>query len=337
MTRGGRNGTAWTERWYGAMLLGYPRQYRERHGAELIGTLMEAHPSRRRPSLRESVRLVDAGMLTRLRTRVGQVPAWVDGLQLGLLLLILTQVASMLGDLAAANQRPHLMTLLPLSLLVMTAVLMGRMGIAAVAATIAAAVTTYQALQLPARGTDYLAGFLAARTVAVPSDLHVWVTADASRLWLIAAGSAVLALQRRTAGPFPRRSWAWLALPLLWASFRSIATALRPVVSGQGVGFPAHQAPGIPTSLIFVSVLTLIVTIGFLLLALRATVAIGDPRWAIAAGVYLIPVGVSAVAMLVASPGAIVTLDYELPTVLLAAACAVVLMRRRRRRVQVDR
>ncbi len=75
-------------------------------------------------------------------------------------------------------------------------------------------------------------------------------------------------------------------------------------------------------------------TIGFLLLALRATVAIGDPRWAVAAGVYLIPVGVSAATLAVARPSAVVTLGDQLPAVLLAVACAVVLRRRAPRRAE---
>ena len=55
------------------MLLGYPPHYRERHGGELLGTLLEAHPSRRPPSLRESVSLLNAGVLTRLRAAASAV------------------------------------------------------------------------------------------------------------------------------------------------------------------------------------------------------------------------------------------------------------------------
>ena len=43
------------------MLLGYPPHYRERHGGERLGTLPEAHPSRRPPSLRDSVSLLTPG------------------------------------------------------------------------------------------------------------------------------------------------------------------------------------------------------------------------------------------------------------------------------------
>lgn len=327
MTGNRPQGKSWVERWYRVMLLGYPAQYRERHGGELLGTLLERHPSRRLPSLRESASLLDAGMLTRLRSRLDRVPAWVDGLQLGLLLLVLARAGSLLGDLWTAQQ-PELPILLA-TLLVMVAVLLGRMGIAAVAAAVAAALTTYQALLVPEHGTDYLAGIFSSELVEVPSSsaIDFWLSAGPSQFWVIAMGSAVLAIRRQGHGPLPRRSWWWLTLPLLEAAFTSYGRTLLPTLSP-----PSHQAPTVPGSFVALSMLPLIATIGFLLLALRATTATGDPRWTIATGVYLIPLGVHAAALVSAQPSAIVTLDYELPIVLLAATIAVVLLRRAPRR-----
>jgi hypothetical protein len=69
----------------------------------LLGTPLEAHPSRRLPSLRESVSLLDAGVPTRLRTRLDKVPAWADGLQLGLFLAALALVTSLSGRTRAAR------------------------------------------------------------------------------------------------------------------------------------------------------------------------------------------------------------------------------------------
>lgn len=314
----------WTEQWYRVMLLGYPRQYRERHGGELLGTVLEAHPSRRLPSLRESVSLLDTGVLTRLRTRLDKVPAWADGLQLGLLLLALTRAGTLLGDLTTAPQPPRSAILLP-SLLVVFAILLGRMGTAAVLAPIPAALATYQAL-LSGHGTDYLTGIFSSRAVEVSSAVNVGLSADPSRFWVIAAGSAVLAVHRRTRAPLPRRSWWWLTVPLSEAVFTTYARTLLPAVP------PDHQAPAVPVVFAALSMLPLIATIGFLLLALRATVVIGDPRWAIAAGVYLVPIGVFAATIMSAQPSAIVTLDYDLPAVLLGAASAAVLLRRASRR-----
>jgi hypothetical protein len=102
------------------------------------------------------------------------------------------------------------------------------------------------------------------------------------------------------------------------------------------VNAPLSQPRAIPpTWVIALSTLPLIVgTIGFLLLALRATVAIGDPRWVIATGVYLVPVVVVAAVIVSARPSAIATLEDQLPVVLVAAASAVVLLRRAPRRAE---
>ncbi|MEY9968263.1 hypothetical protein ABIA33_006347 [Streptacidiphilus sp. MAP12-16] len=326
MTGNRPQGKSWVERWYRVMLLGYPAQYRERHGGELLGTLLESDPSRRLPSLRESASLLDAGMLTRLRSRLAKAPAWADGLQLGLFLLALTRAGSLMGGLLTAHQRPQLPILLA-TLPVVVAVLLGRMRIAAVAAAVAATLTTYQALLVPGHGTAYVAGVFSSRLVEVPSAMNFWLSVGPSQFWVIALGSAVLAMHGRGRGPLPRRSWWWLTLPLLEAAFTSYGWTLLPTL-----GPPNHQAPTVPGSFVVLSMLPLIVTIGFLLLALRATLATGDARWTIATGVYLIPVGVYAAALVSAQPSAIVTLDYQLPIVLLAATVAMVLLRRAPRR-----
>ena len=320
-------GTGWTERWYRLMLLGYPAPYRERHGGELLGTLLESHPSRRLPSPRESASLLDAGMLTRVRGRLGQVPAWADGLQLGLFLLVLVRAGSLLGGLGTVQQSQPV--ILVATLLVVVAVLLGRMGVAAVGAAVAAVLTTYQALQAPAHGTDFLAGALTSRLVEVPSGTSFWLSAGPTQFWVIAIGSAVLAVHARGRGPLPRRSWWWLTLPLLEAAFTSSSRALMPALHPSG-----PQAPTVPGSVVALSMLPLLLTVGLLLLALRATTATGDPRWTVAIGVYLLPLLVYAAALVSARPGAVVTLDYELPVVLLAAAIAAVLLRRTPRRAE---
>ena len=329
MTTGnGSEGRSWAERCYRVMLLGYPREYRQRHGGELLGTLLEAHPSRRLPSVRESAHLLDAGLLTRLRNRPDTVPAWASGLQLGLLLLVLVRAGTMLGHLTTVQQ-PQLVVLLP-SLLVVVAVLLGRMGSAAVLAAIPAVAATYQALvSSGGHGTDTLGGLFASRTFEASGAVNFWMSPGLTQYWVIAAGSAAIALSRRTRGPLPRRSWGWSAVLLAQLAFTVCNSTLMPS------GAPAnHQPPALPGSAVGVSVLPLIATVGFLLLALRATVAIGDPRWAVAAGVYLIPVAVTAAALAAARPSAVVTLSDQLPAVLLAVGCAVALRRRGPRRAE---
>lgn len=323
---GGPEHGAWTERWYRVMLLGYPRPYRQRHGAELLGTLLEAHPSRRLPSLRESAGLLDAGLLARLRGRLEQAPAWADGVQLGVLLLALMQAGSVLGRVSTVQQ-PQLPVLLP-SLLLVVALLLGRMGTAALLATVTAVTVTRQALMLSG-GTGYFGVSLTARVVEVPgsSGLGFWLSASVWQFWAIVVGSAVLALNLRGRGPLPRRSWWWLTVPLLEAAYSSYSRSLMPAAP---LPDPGHLI--LPGSVAALSVLPLVAAVVLLLLALRATVGIGDARWAVAAGVYLVPAGVYAAALVCTRPSDIVTLDGYLPTVVLAAACAVVLLRRASRR-----
>ncbi len=319
---------SWAERCYRVMLLGYPREYRRRHGGELLGTLLEAHPSRRLPSVRESVHLLDAGLLTRLRSRPAGVPAWASGLQLGLLLLVLVRAGTMLGHVTTVQQ-PEAVILLP-SLLVVVALLLGRMGSAAVLAAIAAVAGTYQALASSGgHGTDVLGGLFASRTFEASWALNFWLSPGLTQYWVVAAGSAVIALNRRTRGPLPRRSWYWLTVLLAQVALTVCNNLLLPA------GVPAnHRPPSLPGAAVGLPVLPLIVTVGFLLLALRATVVIGDPRWAVAAGVYLIPVAVSAAVLAVGMPSAVATLGDQLPAVLLAAGCAVALRRRAPRRTE---
>ncbi|MFC4032347.1 hypothetical protein ACFO3J_12750 [Streptomyces polygonati] len=312
------DGRDWTERWYRVMLLGYPAPYRERHGGELIGTLLEAYPSRRLPSLRESAGLLDAGLVTRLRTRLDPVPAWAAGLRLGVLLLALMQAGSQL-----AVQWSWLMQLAPV--LIVVSLLLGRMGAAAVLAAVQGAVVTSQAWVVN-MGTAYFGEEMFSSAVvgvqARSGGGDCWIWPGVLETWVIAVGAAVLAVTGRTRGPLRRRSWWWLTISLLQAAFTACTRALEPTWPQ-----PGHQHITAPAALTALSVLPVVAAVGFLLFALRATVAIGDSRWTIAAGVYLVPTGILAAALAVTEPSAVLTLDSTLPAVLLAAACAVALLR----------
>jgi hypothetical protein len=297
------------------MLLGYPAPYRERYGGELIGTLMEAYPSRRLPSLRESAGLLDAGLVTRVRTRLGEIPAWVAGLQLGVLLLALVQAGSLqLGSLLTTGHAAPAILLPPL--LVVVPILLGRMGTAAVLALIQAALATYEGHL--AAGWPYTRVEIVSSTMIQVQPLWgsvLWTLPGVLEAWVIAAGAVVLALRRRARGPLPRRSWWWLTLPLLQAVFTAYTNPLLPA------GDHSWDHQPLRASLTALLVLPIIASTGFLLIALRATVETGDPRWAIAAGVYLLPTGILAAAFTLTQPAAVPTLDTALPAVLLAAAC----------------
>ena len=216
-------------------------------------------------------------------------------MQLGVLLLALMQAGSVLGRVSTVQQ-PHLLVLLP-SLLLVVALLLGRMGPLAALATVAAVTVTRQALMLTG-GTGYFGVSFSARMVEIQgsSGLSFWLSASVWQFWAIAAGSAVLALNRRIRGPLPRRSGWWLTVPLLEAGYSSYSRSLMTVLP---LPRPEHLAT--PASVDVLSVLPTVAAVVLLLLALRATVAIGDARWAVAAGVYLVPTGIYAASLVSAA------------------------------------
>jgi hypothetical protein len=71
------------ERGYRRLLAWYPTWHQQAHGEEMIGVLMTAAPgSRRRPGLGETLNIIWAGLLIRLRPRPTALPsgAWPDAL-----------------------------------------------------------------------------------------------------------------------------------------------------------------------------------------------------------------------------------------------------------------
>ncbi|HEX2313185.1 MAG TPA: hypothetical protein VHJ17_05605, partial [Thermomonospora sp.] len=82
------------ERSYRLLLRAYPAGYRARHGAEMLGMLMEISGPRRLPPPRETWALLGGGLATRARRAVERPGAWwADGLHLGVLLLALANLA----------------------------------------------------------------------------------------------------------------------------------------------------------------------------------------------------------------------------------------------------
>ena len=80
---------------YERLLFTYPPAYRMAHGEEMLSTLLEAaRPDQRFPALRESASLLLGGLRTRAQQAARQSPRrlWADGLQLGVLLIVLVNL-----------------------------------------------------------------------------------------------------------------------------------------------------------------------------------------------------------------------------------------------------
>lgn len=80
---------------YERLLFTYPAAYRRAHGDEMLGTLLEAaRPDQRLPAPREAIGLLLGGLRTRAHQAARQSPQrlWTDGLQLGVLLIVLVNL-----------------------------------------------------------------------------------------------------------------------------------------------------------------------------------------------------------------------------------------------------
>jgi hypothetical protein len=80
---------------YERLLVTYPPAYRRAHGEEMLSTLLEAaRPDQQLPAPREVVSLLLGGLRTRARQAAKQSPRrlWTDGLQLGVLLIVLVNL-----------------------------------------------------------------------------------------------------------------------------------------------------------------------------------------------------------------------------------------------------
>jgi hypothetical protein len=80
---------------YERLLFTYPPAYRRAYGEEMLSTLLEAaRPDQRFPAPREAASLLLGGLRTRARQAAQQSPRrlWADGLQLGVLLIVLVNL-----------------------------------------------------------------------------------------------------------------------------------------------------------------------------------------------------------------------------------------------------
>ncbi|WP_061292857.1 hypothetical protein [Herbidospora cretacea] len=237
------------EQRYRRLLAAYPRPYRERHGDELVGTLLEAAPpGLRRPPLREAISLVTGGLGARVRAaRPPGVRWWADGLQLGLLLVAANQFA-----INAPFRIDYLRPWYAAAVVgILVALTLGWMWQAALLA-LPLALNASGPLTLTALGINH---WPIPPWAPVHGDLGPILA-----MWLLVAGPLVLAWKRER----PRRSWWWLLLPVAyWGAVLAGAGGLGLLKAGAEAGA--------------------------LVVVLFAGRAAGDARWALAAAVYLLP------------------------------------------------
>ncbi|WP_371782975.1 hypothetical protein [Streptosporangium subroseum] len=251
------------ERRYRRLLLGYPRGYRSGYGGELIATLLDtAEPGRTLPSARESFALIVGGLRTRVAYATER-PAWVDGVHLGVLALSVAQLAMLapyattvplwvgLSALAVVLiMRGWVRTALPVTVLVAVKVCSITLG------------RTWLDVTLLPVYPDPIWGGGALYGGGGPVAPMIGYT-------LIVLG--LLALAAREPRLIGARSWLW------WAAVPALAGA-------DPAGLDFTGGPDLLTTA------RVTVEIGILALAIWAGHMARDPRWAVAAVIYLIPI-----------------------------------------------
>lgn len=245
--------TAFTEGWYRLFLRAFPAGHRIEYGAEIIGTLLNG-TSHRAPSPRETAGLLTAGFAARVRATTA-APWWADGLQLGLLMLALANLAYGIAD----HSTPWW--------LVTSAALVGALlrgwALAALPLALAVALSTGRAMLLGTQATPSPSQILG------PAN-HNWVSL--APYGVLAIGAIALAADRSTRPRCPRlrvRPLWWLAIPA--ASF-ALTYMLGTREYGETWQLVRAGTEGI-----------------LLLTGVLATAIARSPRWALAAAIYVLP------------------------------------------------
>jgi hypothetical protein len=199
---------------YRRLLFTYPSGYRAAHGEEILSTLLEAaRPTQRWPSWREATSLLLGGLRMRARQAAKESPRrlWTDGLHLGVLLVVLVNLAS-----APQLRFPLWTALVAVGVL---AVLRG-WGRTALAATAIAALSV-------------------ARPLLPPIGLPWWLPGygDWSAVGRYGWPAVVLAvLAWPGVGRLRPRSWWWLLLPAAQAGLGLVEGPWSVVKAGAEVG-----------------------------------------------------------------------------------------------------
>jgi hypothetical protein len=229
---------------YEWLLVTYPSAYRRAHGDEMLSTLLDAaRPDQRLPAPREAVSLLLGGLGTRAHQAALQSPRrlWIDGLHLGVLLIVLV-------NLGHALQPPFRFPLwIALAAVTALAVLRGWTRTALIAATVTA--------------------LAAARPLLPPVALPWWLPGygDWSMVARYAVPALVLAVLAWPSIGRPRAwSWWWLlgpaaaALPLAgqpWALAQAglevglllvvLVVAVAALDPRPAIGAAVYLAPGL--------------------------------------------------------------------------------------------
>jgi hypothetical protein len=176
---------------YERLLFTYPPAYRREHREEMIGTLLEAaRPDQRVPALRETTSLLLGGLRTRAQQAARQSPRrlWADGLQLGVLLIVL-------ANLGHALQSPFPLWIALVAITAL-AVLRGWTRTALMAATVSAIAAARPLLP----------------QVALPWWLPGYGDWSVVACYAVPAAVLIVLALPRVGSPRPR-SWWWLVLP----------------------------------------------------------------------------------------------------------------------------
>ncbi|MEU4699662.1 hypothetical protein [Nonomuraea dietziae] len=248
------------ERRYRWLLRAYPSGYRADYGDELLDVLMDnAKPGQALPPLREAVALVVGGLRTRIIT-AAQGPAWVDGLHLAVVALTLVNLAVLIPY---ATSVPLWLGLSAVSLLL---VLRGLPRLALPFAGLVAFKITGITMGQPWLDATLLPVFPDGLWQGPALYGNGGPVAPLTANLLIVLGLVILA----TRGERPKsRSWWWLA-------------AVPLVAGADPAGLDIVAGSPMAMTRVFLEVALLSVTA-------YAGHLTADPRWAIAAGAYLLP------------------------------------------------
>lgn len=262
------------------LLATYPRDYRKKHGAEILATLAATRRDDRRggiPPVREVFGLLRGGLAIRPRhTARGPVPWWADGLHLGVFILALTAFAPP-AYYAIVRQIQHSgslhgppgwypwSSLLPL--LVALALMRGWARVALVPAAVMALGEARFLLGSPGHplGGD--------RLLVVPRFVYsVYPAGRTLPTFVIVAGLAVLAIRRRPR-TLRHRSWLWW-VPVVVSGVAAEIWRVPPA---------ALRWPRVPEE--WWSSLSAYLVLALIVLAVWATAVSGDLRWSLAIGI----------------------------------------------------
>lgn len=249
------------ERRYRWLLRAYPAGYRSDYGEELLDVLMDtAEPDRALPPVREAVALVSNGVRTRI-TEAAQGPAWADGLHLAVTAFSLFNLAVLIPY---ASTVPLWLAVSAVSfVLILRGWVLPALPLVALTGVKVAAITTAHAWLdqtllpvLPDRLWEDGPGLYGSGGPVTPLITYA----------LVLLGLLALAMR----GQPPRvRSWMWvLAVPLVAGA----DPAWLDIVGGSPSGV---MRVGLESVL--------------LCAAAYAGHLTADPRWAIAAALYLVP------------------------------------------------